>query len=475
MAIRKFDLNIEKVLDHWAAPHALREVIANALDEQALTQSKDPRLFRDDDGCWHVRDWGRGLRYEHLTQNENREKHKNSNMVIGKFGVGLKDALATFDRRRVNVTINSRYGSFTTGKDRKHGFEDLSTLHALIDDPNDSKMIGTEVVLCGIKDEDVKVAKSLFLRWSGDEILERTEYGEVLRRPEGRKVPARIYVNGLRVAEEADFLFSYNITAPTKKLLQALNRERTNVGRTAYTGRVKDILLACQGREVVDTLARDLQLMERGTAHDELLWIDVAVHACQVLNTLDRVVFVTGMEVIEYPTVIDHARSDGLRVVVVPDTVRAKLPGLLDGANQPVRDLSQYLMDWDQSFQYSFIATERFTEAERAIWDKTPLILRLAGGKPKNVRDVKISETMRLEGKAYSEAQGVWDSREGLIIVKRSELSSLQKYAGTLLHELVHATTDNADDFSNEFIDGLTETLGRIADKGVTMLSTKKR
>jgi hypothetical protein len=39
-------------------------------------------------------------------------------------------------------------------------------------------------------------------------------YGEVLRRPEERKDPARIYVNGLRVAEETDFLFSYNITAP---------------------------------------------------------------------------------------------------------------------------------------------------------------------------------------------------------------------------------------------------------------------
>ena len=30
---REFDLNIERVLENWTVPHALREVIANALDD----------------------------------------------------------------------------------------------------------------------------------------------------------------------------------------------------------------------------------------------------------------------------------------------------------------------------------------------------------------------------------------------------------------------------------------------------------
>jgi hypothetical protein len=37
---KKFDLNIEKILESWETHHALREVIANALDEQALTQRR---------------------------------------------------------------------------------------------------------------------------------------------------------------------------------------------------------------------------------------------------------------------------------------------------------------------------------------------------------------------------------------------------------------------------------------------------
>ncbi|MFP7494748.1 ATP-binding protein [Terribacillus saccharophilus] len=106
--MKKFDLNIEKVLEHWSIAHALREIIANALDESILSNTKQPLIHKDNNGLWHIKDYGRGLKYEHLTQNENTEKTENLNKVIGKFGVGLKDALATFDRRQIEVTIHSR-------------------------------------------------------------------------------------------------------------------------------------------------------------------------------------------------------------------------------------------------------------------------------------------------------------------------------------------------------------------------------
>ena len=92
---KSFDLNIEKILEDWEIHHGIREIIANAIDEQKLTRTEDIQIFQDKDGYWHVRDFGRGLKYEHLTQNENEEKLENPNL-IGKFGIGLKDALATF-------------------------------------------------------------------------------------------------------------------------------------------------------------------------------------------------------------------------------------------------------------------------------------------------------------------------------------------------------------------------------------------
>jgi len=89
------DLNIEEVLEHWDVEHALREIIANALDEQYLSGSVDIEISEDPRGGSHIRDHGRGLEIEHFTLNENEEKTASDSRVIGKFGVGLKDAVAT--------------------------------------------------------------------------------------------------------------------------------------------------------------------------------------------------------------------------------------------------------------------------------------------------------------------------------------------------------------------------------------------
>lgn len=119
MPTGKFDLNIEKILENWEVFHGVREVVANALDEQTITGSKEIEIFKDQQGNWHIRDYGRGLMYTHLTQKENTEKLSNPH-VIGKFGIGLKDALATFDRKGVVVLIRSRHGDITVEKSEKH-------------------------------------------------------------------------------------------------------------------------------------------------------------------------------------------------------------------------------------------------------------------------------------------------------------------------------------------------------------------
>src|ERR1700688_2151231 len=125
---RLFDLIIEEVLDHWEVEHAIRELIANALDEQLLTATADIEIVEDARGVWHVRDSGRGLQIEHFTLNENKEKLSSQLAVIGKFGVGLKDALATLHRRGIGVTIRSPYGTFVLREAHKHNFDAITTL-----------------------------------------------------------------------------------------------------------------------------------------------------------------------------------------------------------------------------------------------------------------------------------------------------------------------------------------------------------
>jgi len=460
MEPKKFDLNIERVLEDWEVYHAVREVIANAIDEQLLTNTKDIQIFKDKQGTWHIMDFGRGLKYEHLTQNECDEKLKHPELVIGKFGVGLKDALATFDRHKIKVLIKAKHGDITLGKSSKHGFEDIITLHALISESSDKNFIGTEFIFNGVKDKDIELAKEFFLKFSEDRLLEPTQYGQVLKK--GKK-NAKIYINGLRVAEEENFLFSYNITSLTKAMRKALNRERTHVGRTAYTDRVKAILLECRKKEVAELLVDDLKRFEMGESHDELNWIDVSVHACKLLNATDKVIFLTPFELMEAKDMVDHAKDDGFKIITIPENVKEKIRGLKDLEGNPIRDLEGYKTEWNESFEFKFVDEKHLTKNEKDVFNKTKELLGLIGGKPKNVKEILISETMRLESMGYSEASGLWEPYNKRIIIKRDQLKGLKSYAGTLLHEIAHALS-GASDVSREFENELTRLLGRVSD-----------
>jgi len=207
MSVRTFDLNIEEVLENWEVEHAIREIIANALDEQTISRSAEIEISKDIHGDWHIQDFGRGLQIEHFTLNENQEKLNAETGIIGKFGVGLKDALATFYRRGIAVRIRSSFGTYGLKQDHKHGFDDIVTLHVGYDDsPTD--LNGTEVILRGLTDNDMAKAKSLFLKFAGEVILETNTYGQILQRREGG---GRVYISGVFASEEPNFLFSYNI------------------------------------------------------------------------------------------------------------------------------------------------------------------------------------------------------------------------------------------------------------------------
>lgn len=451
---RKFDLNIEEVLDGWEVKHAIREIIANALDEQILTNTADMEIRQTDEKMFVVRDRGRGIKPEHLTQNENPEKMSGKAPVIGRFGVGLKDALAVLNRRGVKVRIASRHCTLTTKLAKKHGFDGITTLHALVGPPDDAGMDGTEVVLENVQPVEVNGAKALFRKFNEEEGLESTKYGDVLRRKKGET--GRIYINGVRVATEDNFLFSYDITKPTEAMRRRLNRERTNVGRGAYTERVKAILLEVKNPTVIGVLARDVGGHETGHQHDETKWVDVATRACKLLNADDKVVFATAGQQREMPNLMEYARDEGRKVITVPDSVGGKLIGATDEAGGAVYDMRQYSTDLNERFEFKFVDPTHLTLAERRVWNRTSSILGLVGAQHL-VGGLRISETMR---PGALDADGLWDGER--ITVKRSTLSDLGAYAGVLLHEAAHAT-GGGNDATLGFEMDLTRMLGRVA------------
>jgi hypothetical protein len=163
---------------------------------------------------------------------------------------------------------------------------------------------------------------------------------------------------------------------------KTLNRERTYVGRAAYTQRVKDILLECRESLVAEVIAKDLKNFEKGKLHDEMKWLDVAVHACKLLNATGKYIFTTPNELRLASGLIEHAEADGNTVVTIPENVREKLRGHTDLLGSPIRDLDQYVKAWNQSFQFTFVEPEDLTKAERSIFNRTEDIFEVAGGRP---------------------------------------------------------------------------------------------
>ena len=451
MGSRLFDLNIEEVLEAWEVFHAIREVISNALDEQALSGSKDIEIARHD-GDWVVRDFGRGLRIDHFTLNENKEKIAAPTGVIGKFGVGLKDALATFHRRGVEPVITSRYGTFRLRQTEKHGFGDISTLHVEYDDtPID--MEGTEFRLIGATDEQIEEAKRLFLRFNDEEVIDETRYGEVLRAKPGR---GRVYISGVFAADEENFLFSYNVTHLTDAMKKRLNRERLNVGRTTYAERVKSILKVSSADEVHDLLIEELLERGRGPMPDELQWIEISQMTLTLLHEREEVIFVVEYELHSHPDVLDHARADGLKIVIVTNAEKAKLVEQAKAGGIDVRTLENYVAEFNESFEYRFVDPIDLTEKEREVFDLTPEIMALVGVTGNDQPEVKLSETMRI---SRDDTEGVWDPELDAIVIKRANLKTRRSYAAVLLHELAHAMT-GAHDVTREFENVLTGYLG---------------
>lgn len=459
---KEFDLNIEKILENWEVYHAIREIIANALDEQILTNTKDIFIHKTNDGYWHIIDYGRGLNYHHLTQNENEEKLKNDKL-IGRFGVGLKDALATLYRHGIKVQIISKYGSITLKEASKSGFDDIITLHAEIVPFQNADMLGTDFCLFGCTEEDIEKAKSLFLNFSGKQILEKNVYGEVI---ENTTDTADIYINGVKVAEEPNFLFSYNITSLTAQLKKALNRERTNVGRSAYTGRIKDILKACSSEKVINALVNDLQQFGTGNRHDELSWNDISMHASVKMSQLHKdTTFVTTNDLQDNPSLIDDMRRSGYNPVVVPDNIISKMEDYNTGAKngETLTTARQYLKEEQERFVPIPVDINTLTMQEKEVYSKTDAILKLIGGTPRNVRKIIIVEKI-YESELFNETVGLWIPAENKILIKRNQLKSIKEYSGTLLHECAHAISGEGD-VSRNFELKLTEIIGIISSK----------
>jgi hypothetical protein len=257
-----FDLNIGDMARQWTLSHAIRELIANALDEHTLFNPEaDIEIYWNKDS-WTIRDYGQGLNYHSFVFSHNMQKFDDSSSTIGKFGVGLKDALAVFERERVKVEIISKHGRFTF--QRKEKCKDITTLHAIMEPTTQPDMEGTWVLLRGnIPYEAMQEAKTFFLRYNDKlKVVKSSKFGTVYKSSETDchgEIVNRIYYNGHLIDTPKGFCFSYNIIKGDKKLNAHITRERFAIKKSAYMDRIVTILQNAKTKAVLGPLWRKMQ------------------------------------------------------------------------------------------------------------------------------------------------------------------------------------------------------------------------
>ena len=233
------------------------------------------------------------------------------------------------------------------------------------------------------------------------------------------------------------------------------------------------MLLNATASDVAEELARQLQAMQSGEGSDEVRWKEVAIHAVRILSVSGDYLFVTADQLMSNSSAVDHARSDGIRIITIPDTIQQEVSGMIDLSGAPIRDLGQYQSEWNNSFVFDFVEPASLAPSEQAVFERAQAIVDLVGGLPARVQAVRVSNTMRVDFETGSDALGLWDGQTNSIVIRRDQLASLPDFAGTLLHELVHAQT-GYDDVTRDFEGALTIIIGKTAAAALTMAPETK-
>ncbi len=216
--------------------------------------------------------------------------------------------------------------------------------------------------------------------------------------------------------------------------------------------------------DIGQDLSDDLQNITVGTSHDELDWKAIQVHAVKILSSKKTIITMTSKQIQNHPEIVDDVKARGVEIVTVTDALREDIKGIVDISGKRIRDIDYYVEEDTLSFEFNWVNTDKLTNSEREIFDSSNRIFELIGGKHPDILNIKISETMRKDPTTYREIDGLWSEDKGWIIIKRNTLKSIQKFGGTLLHEIGHCISGKPD-VNRDFETTLSNLLGILCSK----------
>lgn len=85
----------------------------------------------------------------------------------------------------------------------------------------------------------------------------------------------------------------------------------------------------------------------------------------------------------QYPDMIDQARNSGHEIITIPENLKLKVQDSKDLSGNPIVDIGQFILNYNDSFTFNFVDPEQLNDKEKAIYQYTQEIIDIFGGKPK--------------------------------------------------------------------------------------------
>jgi hypothetical protein len=442
-----FDLNIgENYLGNWEPWVALRELIANALDEDG---KGDVEAKLRDDGTIVIRDKGKGLKPEHFIFQEFEKSQRDDK--IGKFGVGLKDAIGVLWSKNIGVEIRSNSYKFSFLMKEKSTGSCYKTLHTCIEEIENDDFVGTEFKIVGCPDNELEEAKQQFIKFQNLKVLVTSNKGQILDK--NIEETASIYVNSMKIAEDKKLRFSYNITKPSSKVKQGINRERRYVRRSVYQTDLVEILKKVDVECVLETLAEQLKRTYEKQSLDEVSWNDVLIKVCNYVVSKGNIVFVSS-EDIEKSNLTYNLLSQNRKIKIVkvaPDIMVTLRKNLI------LISSTKIFMEHFAGELQHIIPHEELTEWERDNLNRVVNLLKemsVLKSEHYLLNDIRISK----EGNSFT------DVEKEVIIIPRECLGSVINCSSKIINALA-SVRQGANQFKDYIIGELCSEFLQLKEK----------
>lgn len=450
-----FDLNIQNILHDWSVSDAIREIIANAIDEANLTATQSPKVdYNEVNKVLTISDFGRGIRIENFSQNENNEK-TNSKQMIGKFGIGLKDSIAVLFNSGKNVIFTSAFGHFCPILANKSGIdEQIRTIHIQYN-PENKIAIGTTVTIENCSKDEYLKALDNFLIFAPPKSIFKCEIGEIFIKND---ISSEIFLNGMKISNDDDFLFSYNITNPDSKLKASINRERKSLSRSIYSNSIIKLLSKAIENKTNPDLATWISdyILKNCTNTKNNEWSYVAIKKLVVSKTSQKILLASRNGQIN-PSFETYARDNGYAITWIDETDYSSFL-----SDKEVNSCT--LDDWGQKFISNYegkvIDINDLEEFEKSNWLWAKDKLELISQKWPEFKYVYSKFKLLIIDK-HPNALGITSMNK--IEIVRMVLKNKRVLFNTLIHEYCHAIS-NAPDASIRFEATLTEAFSYILD-----------